>query len=129
VIEEAMFAVLKNAPALAALIGTRIYPQTLPQGSLLPAATYNVVDDREEYALDGGVSLHDCLADVVVWAVDPITARNVAKEVGKAFSNYLGIVGGIEIQSCTIATGSGLFEPVSAKYQRPVEVTIGYKEV
>jgi hypothetical protein len=127
VIEEAMFAVLKNAPAVVALIVTRIYPQTLPQGALLPAATYNVVDDREEYALDGGVSLHNCLADVVVWANDPITARDVAKEVGKAFSNYRGVVGGVEIQSCTIAIGSGLFEPASAKYQRPVEVSIGYK--
>jgi hypothetical protein len=45
VIESAVVAVLKADPAVAALIGTRVYPLNLPQSPTLPAITYQRISD------------------------------------------------------------------------------------
>lgn len=46
---------MADAPTVA-LIGSRIYPGELPQGSTLPAATYTVVSNVPENSLDGKVA-------------------------------------------------------------------------
>lgn len=127
-IEEAIFAILKARTQLTALVGTRIRFQTLQQTETMPALTYNVVDDPETYETTGGSGMHDALVDVVAWANDPSTARNVAQEVRAALSGYSGIIGGVTITYCRVRIGTGLYDPAALKYQRPVEAEIGYRE-
>jgi hypothetical protein len=46
--ESELRMLLLGQPALAALLGERVYPVTLPQGATLPAITYQVISGAGE---------------------------------------------------------------------------------
>lgn len=50
---DELFARLTAAPAVSALVGTRVFPSELPQEEAVPALVYSVVYDRPESTLTG----------------------------------------------------------------------------
>jgi len=50
-----LFSVLSADVATQALVGTRIYPNEIPQGAQLPAIVYHVVSDIPESSFTGRV--------------------------------------------------------------------------
>jgi len=64
--------------ALAAQIGTRMYPLQLPQEPTLPALTYFQVDDPPEYAHEGQAGIHHPRWQFDVWASTYLKAKQVA---------------------------------------------------
>lgn len=49
--------IVTASPEFSAIAGSRLYPVLLPEGSTVPAATYQLVSTRPLYVLDGKVNL------------------------------------------------------------------------
>ena len=52
-IEQAVAAALTASPEVEALVSGRVYPLKLPQGTVLPAVTYQRTDSSPDYTLQG----------------------------------------------------------------------------
>ena len=56
------------APAVSALIGSRLYPLLLPDAPVYPAATYQVISCVEEQTLDGPTGIFTARVQVDAWS-------------------------------------------------------------
>lgn len=111
-VEDALVAKLKSLGAISALVGTKIFPDTAPQGTATPYLVYEQTSRSDKACLSGersgivmddfqffaeGLERSDCAAirDAVTAAVDGTLARGT-----------WGGVGGIAVRGCTIGTAS-----------------------
>ena len=56
-IEAAVYSVLSSSTALSALVGTRIYPNTIPQNKAFPHVSFTIEDNEKYHGLNTTVSL------------------------------------------------------------------------
>ena len=111
--------VLLAQPDLAALIGERLYPVTLPQGATLPAMTYQVISGATEGDSQSGAGIprrryqFDCwgatYSDAVAVALALLTAVNGTSRIGQA--SFLDN----EVDS---------YEPETQRWRRIVDVMV-----
>ena len=88
--EEALIAHLLATSALAALIGTRLYPGSRPQGGTLPAITMNVISSTPGYSDDGEDGIQEDRVQFDCWGNTYTSAKTVAREVINSISAYQG---------------------------------------
>ena len=71
-------------------VGTRIYPEVLPQSPTLPAVVFRTLTGNSHGHLSG----KSCLADAVVqfdcYALTSLAARDAEEEIRKAVDRYEG---------------------------------------
>lgn len=96
-IYDALVAKLKATAALTALVGTRIYPNGAPQGSL-PAVFYLTVDDIKLYTHDGISAQESPNIQFTVYADTVNQAAAVAEQIRTALHGYTGTLSGITVQ-------------------------------
>ena len=95
--EEALRQVLVFSESVTALVGTRVYPQILPQGANatagLPAVVITVISDVPErtFTSEPGSRLSDIRAQVDVWAATYLQAHQVAAKVDAVLSALAGV--------------------------------------
>lgn len=83
-VEEDIFSFLTGNSAVAALVGRRVYPLTIPQDEDLPAVAYRRVDTPRIYSHDGYSGLarprfqFDCVGTSYASASQVATAVRVA---------------------------------------------------
>ncbi len=104
---SAIFARLITDTEVAAVVGTRVYPEVRPQNSALPAIVYNVPSHFAERDLDGSTSVRmtrvqfNCLAmdaktawqlgeKVIAATEDPQTVAGVIFSAGQPEGPFLG---------------------------------------
>jgi uncharacterized protein DUF3168 len=82
-----LFSVLSQAPGVAALAETRIYPQIMPQGGKLPAIVYAVVLEVPENTLGGWTSgLSNARVQIDAYAKGYVAAQTLADAVSGALA-------------------------------------------
>ena len=88
---EAIRAELEANTAVLALVGTRIYPQAMPQGVTLPAVVITVVSEVPENSLTGTAStrLVQARAQVDCYAAKYLDAHQVAAAVDEVLANLM----------------------------------------
>jgi hypothetical protein len=69
-LEPKIFTALSGNSAVAALVGTRIYPLILPQKCPLPAVTYQRISGGKVFSCSGYSGLEGSRIQVDCWAVD-----------------------------------------------------------
>lgn len=74
--------------AVTALIGTRLYPNSLPQEPTLPAASWLLVSDRKTYAHDGPTGFGQPRVQVDAYAPTPAGAAAVAAAIEAALDDW-----------------------------------------
>lgn len=97
-IYDAIVARLKATTALTALIGTRIYPDEIPQGKLHPAVFYMTVSDTKDHFLTGMSNLESPNIQITTYADTKDGAADVAEAIKTAINGYQGTLSGITIQ-------------------------------
>lgn len=97
-IDEALVAHLKAQPGLTALVSTRIYPNEIPQSSVLPAIYYQDISDVKIYTLFGKSQLTRPMKQFTVYAASKASAKAVAKQIELALTDFSGTMSGIVIQ-------------------------------
>jgi hypothetical protein len=91
--EEAIIARLLADSGLAAIVGTRVFPGSRPQGSALPAVVMNRISGGPLYADDGEVGLEQARIQIDCWAESYGEAKLLARAVTACLSAFDGTVG------------------------------------
>lgn len=97
-IEEALTIYLLARPGLAALIGTKLYPDSANQNDAMPYVVYIDVNDVKIHTLDGQLDLEQPTKQYTVYAATKAAAANVAAQLKLALNDYYGTLSGVNIQ-------------------------------
>ena len=130
-IEEGIYYLLKNTVAVAAIVGTRIYPLNLPQDPTLPALTYQLITPMSIIAHDGKSGTAQCRYQITGFASDPDAVRDLIEEVRICMDGYKGTIGGadtIVVQAMLPDGGYENDDPESGRYMRARDYMIWYDE-
>lgn len=99
-IESAIYSLLKNDGTINGLVGTKIYPNLVPQSIAMPAITYQEISSPREYTASGATGTTEARFQINCWDDNYSGAKEVAEAVRKKLSGYKGTVGILKIQSC-----------------------------
>jgi len=93
-IEELLVARLTGYPALAALVGNRVYPLVLPQNVALPAMTYQRISTLRVRSHSGPSGLAHPRFQFACWADSYAEAANVTRVLRLALDGFKLTPGG-----------------------------------
>lgn len=84
--ETDLYAALSGRAALTALVGTRIYPDAIPEGSLLPAIVYQRSSTTPTTTLLNVTVAEEVLFAISAWSETRTSCESVADEVVAALA-------------------------------------------
>lgn len=113
------------------LIGTRMYPDTLKEGSPMPALVYQLISDVPELTQDGDSGLLSPRVQIDVYS-DADTERNkIGKALFTALQGFAGIMGsgspvtGVPVSPIKFENkGINSFESDRKQYRRTMDMII-----
>lgn len=79
------------------IVGSRIYPQTIPQDAQMPAIRYNLIAAPRRHTLTEADGLVFARMQVDILSENYATARQLAEVVRKNLDVFAGTVGGVHI--------------------------------
>jgi hypothetical protein len=94
----AIYAILAADSGVAAIVGTRIYPNFAPAGAALPNVVYEQVTATRTKALVGHQGLTRQRFTVRAIATTYTAAESLADAVRLALCDYVGTAGGIVVK-------------------------------
>jgi hypothetical protein len=97
-IESAITAYLLSKAGLNALVGNRIFMDTIPQGTVLPCVCWQKVSDIKEHLLSGQETLESPMYQFSAFADTKPVMRAITNQLKAALSDYHGTLSGIEVQ-------------------------------
>lgn len=122
---------LSQAP-IAAIIGTRFYPQQLPQGATLPAVTYQRIAGQSLIDHQGDAGLGRARIQLDCWAPAGNTGYqqtvSMAESIRAAISGYRGPMGSNPATNARVINVMDIPEPETKLWRRLVEVSIWHAE-
>lgn len=127
-IREGLRTFLLSDGAVAALVGKRIYPVTMPQGNRLACIVYNRVAGRGDHHMTGASGLSAPRFQVDAWAGDPDTASNLADAAKARLDGYGGAMGDVAVQGCFFANERDDFDPEVGMYRSSRDYLIWCRE-
>ena len=97
-LEQALYAYLTGHAGLSALVGTRVYPEYLPDAPTYPAVVYQRVSGLASYTHDSAVGAGDfdrARIQFDCWADTYAGVKAVRAQLIAALSAYRGTMGGV----------------------------------
>lgn len=132
-IEEAITTYLSGYAGLTALVGDKIYPDTLPDGVEYPAVVYQKISDIPDRKLDGQQALRSPNFQIEAWDTTKAKAIAIGNQIEAALNDYKGTLSGIEIQEIALINDMSGFESVLERkdkiYYCTKEYTIFYIKI
>lgn len=133
-IEEGLVAYLNARAAVTALVGNRIYPMLVPQGSdNYPAVTYQIIDASSDVTFDGpsGLAMH--WFQVTSWARTYLAMKAVRNALYDALSGFKGSMGTVTVQGCFKSGERDQYDPspgleTARVYGRQMDFKIWWNE-
>jgi len=131
VIEEAVVYHCKNDAAVAAIIGSRVYPNVIPQDASLPAIAYQIISRPGAMAHDGPPGYawpriqFTAQADDYDQVVDLI---NKIRQAFDGFSGLMGGVGGVTIEGAFVQDVRDDYQFATERETRRLDVIIHHLE-
>ena len=112
VIEEALHTRLTTGghAGIAALVGTRVYPQLADENATLPFLVFQRISGPRVPDLAGPTGLAQPRFQVDAYSESYLTAKNVATQVRLALDGYSATVDGVMIHGVTFVDERDLFE-------------------
>jgi hypothetical protein len=81
VLETKIYSALSGNATVAAKVGVRIYPLTVPQNSPLPVITYQRVAGNHIHTLTGFAKLENAQINISAWGANYDTVKEIAEDV------------------------------------------------
>lgn len=130
-IEEALAEHLLSISAVTTIFGSKIYPGTIPQGTVLPCLNYTAAGGGRVVALEGVTGLERRQYRFNIWTdkSDIDTLVNGAEAVQTALNGFRGTMGttyAVNVQRIMLNDIRDFFEPDSETHQRVLEFDIDY---
>ena len=132
-IETAIFSILTADQEVVAIVGNNVFPNIIPQDTVLPAITYQQISGPRDYTSDGESGLVESRYQLNCIAETYQGAKELFEAVRLAVTAYEGTVNGIEIQRIHIED-EGDFPQVSpeaaqkVRYGKHCDLLIWYQE-
>jgi hypothetical protein len=126
-IEETLFTRLSTFTGLTALIGTapvRLYPVIMPEGTVKPAVTYQLISGIREVASVADPGMVTARYQFTAWATTNLAARNVIKQVRLALERY----GSGIMANAFIETEYDVFDEATILHGRGLDVIVNHTE-
>jgi hypothetical protein len=127
-IESALYSAIKNASAVAALVGTRVYRAHLPQAPTLPAVAFSRISTTRWVVHSGSVPVQQAIFQVSCWGADSDSAGALAKAVSDALNGYTNTSGTDKIFVAKVDNVVELPDPETRQYLVAVDIQLTYKE-
>jgi hypothetical protein len=119
-------------PAVEQLIGSRMYPVTLPQAVELPAVTYQVISATRTPTMLHGDNLPSKRIQIDAYSLDSSEAQAVVDAIREVFQFFVrGTIGdspGIFVAGVFADTEQQLYEPDTKLYRVSIEFRISHAE-
>jgi len=137
--DQAIYDVCAADPAVAAIVGDRIYPQYVPDGVTGAAVTYQIIDGQDDYTCSGAVGLPDVRVQITAWSAQ-WNAEGTRAQCNDLFAAlvalwkyYVSSGLGIEIQGTYIdnrmdVDGHDERNEGDSRWGRALDVIIAYEE-
>jgi hypothetical protein len=134
VIEASLFTLLTTdaviGPQIAAGSGRyRMYPERLPQGAVVPAIVYNVIDSPSEHSQSGPSNLKRPRIQIDCWADDYDAALAFGMDVSHLLYGYKGSVGSSRIDSVLQQNDITMYNEEDRHWRRILDYMIIYAEI
>lgn len=81
---------LLSDATVAAILATRLYPVILPQNTIFPAATYQIIDTPRDNTLDGPSGLARPKIQFTLWATKADNVKALARAIRLALNGFKG---------------------------------------
>ena len=130
---KAMRTRLLSVSAVTNLVGTRIYPLTLPQGVTLPAVRYQRISGNSDNYVAGTTGAAMARIQFDVFANSYASGEALREAIRQAIDPFTGTSSGVIIHSCNAANHMDLFDfPVhgdsAGRYQMVSDYEIVHSE-
>jgi hypothetical protein len=89
-VEDFIYNRLTSAPAISALVGTRVYRVKMPDNPTLPAITFQTLSGSGVESFDGDSGLYMPVVGIDCWARTAGAAQDLAAKVRAALLGYSG---------------------------------------
>lgn len=98
-IEQAIYEILRTTPAVQALVGSRIYPDTAPQNDTLPLVVYEQASRQTVMTFSGPVPTDKYGMALHVYGTAKASVRNVSSAIRDRLIGHRGTApaGGVRI--------------------------------
>lgn len=129
--EQVIYALLSEAAGVTALVGTRIYPGVLPQGTALPALALEFISGVELPTVDATAGFNLLQARVQVTAIAKTYAevKTVLEAVRAACNFQRGTIAGVHVVSVRRDTiGPDLRDDDVQLFTQSIDFGITYQE-
>lgn len=115
------------------LVGTRIYPDALPQDAILPAIVYTVIGDTSEHHLTAAAGLGFALVQIDCFASTRLSATAVSEAVRGEMDGYRGAMGSETVGCCHLTNRFYEYGPPEhgndvGLYRAMIEFRVGHTE-
>ncbi|MCI0351565.1 MAG: DUF3168 domain-containing protein [Acidobacteriales bacterium] len=111
IIEAALVAYLETKATVTSLVGSRIYPQLIPQGDEnFPAIAYSRVSSEYVASMEGESGLARTSIALACWARSYETAKDLAERVRLVLDRHRGQWSQVEIGSVSLTGEDELLE-------------------
>jgi hypothetical protein len=110
-IEAGLRSFLLAAPALAALVGPRVYGLLRPQTSDLPAAMIQRITTARQVLFCGTDKLVEVSLQVDAFAMTGDVAWGVADALRALLVDFTGMMGAVYVDQCTLENEFPLVDP------------------
>ena len=133
-IEEALYAMLTADAAVAALVGTRVYPIPAPDQVVRPYIAYRRTGERVDRALGGPTGLVETTFELGCWAEDTTTAaggaiaRDLAAAVRAALPVGPTLIAGRLVVAAALEAQSAVYDPEADAFAELVIATLSHQE-
>lgn len=128
-VETELVAVMGGNAAVAALVGTRIYPVALPQNATLPALVYQELNTVFRLRADGDSGQRESRFQVSVWAEGSATTGYAQIKAGRAalVGALQGYAGG-SVDRVSVEGAGDDFDPETGWFREAVTVLVHWRE-
>ena len=126
-LEAGLYTYLTAQSGVTALIGTKLYPVTAPQGTTLPYVVYSKIDTRPVQALGQAAGMATSRLQFDAYAATPLAAKNLIQALRVALDGKQGAWGSTVIGSSLWLNEIDLYEQETASHRIAVDFDITYE--
>jgi hypothetical protein len=119
---------LTDNVTIAALIGNRCYPDSLPQSVTYPALTYSEVSGVRVRDLDGPTGRARLRISIHSWAETSMQREQLADAVRTALDGYAGAMEGTSVGNVICENEFNIYEPDVPVYRKVQDYIISLIE-
>lgn len=113
---------------IAGLVGTRVYPNILPQSPTVPAISYQFISGTDDVTTDGPSGLANPTIQIDCWATTYAAMDGLFQAVRKRINGYSGLAGTIAVHGVFLVRKRDLYDNDTKLHRRTADWSIWHEE-